>query len=97
MLGASNRIPSEALPLFSGKHIRIFAHLDDAGRQAAERWERQLTDAGARTDIFNLEGIPTVTGGTVGDLNDVCNATPEVFENDRGLMGMLNEGEGVTA
>ena len=39
--GASVRLPLEALPLFEGKRIRIFPHLDasGAGAEAALRWE----------------------------------------------------------
>lgn len=89
MAGASLRIHEDALTLFNGKRCRIFAHLDTAGRQAAERWERQLTEAGAQTDVFNLEGIAT-DGGTAGDLNDLCNMTPDAFEDDRGLWSLFD-------
>lgn len=90
MTGSSLKIDSDALPLFRGKRCRIFAHTDEAGRQAAERWERQLTDAGAQTDIFNLEGIQTTDGGKACDLNDLCNMTPDAFEGDRGLWSLFD-------
>ncbi len=35
MLGASQRIHADALPMFTGKRVRIFGHDDDAGRA---RW-----------------------------------------------------------
>jgi len=47
MAGASNQIASDALPLFSGKVIRIYQHADTAGRAAAGRWYWQLQGAGA--------------------------------------------------
>ncbi len=88
--GASNRIPEDALPLFAGKRVRVFAHLDEAGRQAAERWERQLAGLAVQSDVFNLQGIDTSKGATVNDLNDLTSLTPEAFENDRDLWTLFD-------
>jgi hypothetical protein len=44
MLGASQAIAEGALHLFTGKQIRIFAHADDAGVAARDKWARQLID-----------------------------------------------------
>jgi hypothetical protein len=73
--GASVRLPLEALPLFEGKRIRIFPHLDasGAGAEAALRWETQLEAAGAaRVECFDLSGLVMPSGEPVGDLNDLA-------------------------
>jgi hypothetical protein len=90
MLGASLTIPDDALPLFKGKRVRIFPHLDDAGQDAAVRWERQLTEAGADVDCFSLGGIRMNDGGPVGDLNDLALLHADDFEDDRALWSLFD-------
>ena len=46
MLGASQAIAEDALHLFTGKRIRIFAHADEAGAVARDKWATQLIDSG---------------------------------------------------
>lgn len=48
MLGASNTIPDDALPLFRSGTVRIYPHADDneAGEKAARRWGTRLQEAG---------------------------------------------------
>ena len=70
MLGASQRIHADALPLFAGKRVRIFGHDDDAGRMAVERWAAQLASAGANVDAFSFAGLVQTDGKPVKDLND---------------------------
>lgn len=70
MLGASQRIHADALPLFVGKRVRIFGHDDEAGRMAVERWAVQLASAGASVDAFSFAGLVQVDGKPVNDLND---------------------------
>jgi hypothetical protein len=70
MLGASQRIHADALPLFTGKRVRIFGHDDEAGRAAVERWARQLASVGADVDAFSFAGLRQVDGNPVKDLND---------------------------
>jgi len=62
MLGAGQQIHATALPLFRGRHVRILAHPDNAGLQAATRWSAQLIQAGATIAPEQLLG---------GDLNDL--------------------------
>ena len=87
--GASMRIHESALPLFTGKRVRIYPHLDDAGQKAAERWTAQLESVNAVVDCYDLSGIPTVTGGRVGDLNDLSSLDADTFESDRELWSVL--------
>ena len=70
MLGATQRIHADALPLFAGKRVRIFGHDDDAGRAAVERWARQLVSVGAEVDAFSFAGLRREDGKPVKDLND---------------------------
>ena len=70
MLGASQRIHADALPLFADKRVRIFGHDDEAGRGAVERWAAQLASVGADVDAFSFAGLQRVDGQPVNDLND---------------------------
>ncbi len=93
MLGAGLTIPDDALPMFTGKRVRIFPHLDDAGQDAAARWDRQLVNADAEVDCFNLAEIHTSDGGTVGDLNDLSAVHADDFETDRSLWNLFDFAE----
>lgn len=94
MLGASLSIPEDALPLFTGKRVRIFPHLDDAGRKAAVRWETQLTEAGVDAHCFSLEGIAMASGEPVNDLNDLSSVDADDFEADRDLWTLFEIADG---
>ncbi len=76
MLGASNTIPADALPLFAGKRIRICAHADKAGREAAAKWEDQLDTVGAHVDAVDFTGLLMAEGLPVKDLNDCTRLEP---------------------
>lgn len=77
LLGASNSIPADALPLFDGKRIRIMAHADDAGQEAARRWAKQLNAKGANVDAADFTGLLMADGSPVKDLNDCTRLRPE--------------------
>ena len=87
--GAGMRIHADALPHFTGKRVRIYPHLDDAGQKAAQRWTEQLESVNADVDCFDLSGIPIVSGGRVADLNDLSSMDADTFESDRELWGVL--------
>jgi hypothetical protein len=70
LAGASQRIHAGALPMFTGKRVRIFGHDDEAGRGAVERWAAQLASVGAEVDAFSFAGLRQVDGSPVKDLND---------------------------
>jgi len=70
MLGARQRIHPDALPMFTGKLIRIFGHDDAAGRAAVQHWAAQLATVGADVDAFTFAGLVQVDGKPVNDLND---------------------------
>jgi hypothetical protein len=71
MTGAGNDIHSDALPMFTGKRVRIAVHSDQAGRDAGERWARQLYWAGATlVDGFDFTGLTMRDGKPVKDLAD---------------------------
>jgi hypothetical protein len=53
--GASASLHPDALPFFTGRHVRIFEHTDDAGSDAGQRWASQLKQAGATVDGFALD------------------------------------------
>jgi hypothetical protein len=78
MLGAGLRIHAEALPIFSGKRIRIFPHIDDNGQgyRAAATWQDQLESVGATVDAFSFDGLASGSGTAVKDLNDLARLQP---------------------
>ena len=77
MLGASNLIPTDALPLFASKRVRITAHADKAGRAAAARWKAQLDTVGAHVDAADFAGLLMADRSPVKDLNDCTRLRPE--------------------
>jgi len=87
MLGASNRIAGEALPLFERKRVRIFMDADEPkgdrgirpGAEAAARWGEQLVEAGAAVEVFSLDGLTRRDGSRVKDLNDLALADDAVW------------------
>lgn len=83
MLGASQRIHEDALPLFAGKRVRLFPHLDSAGQDAAARWTRQLELVGATVDGFDFTGLHRADGAPIGDLNDLASICADDFETER--------------
>jgi hypothetical protein len=70
MLGASQRVHTDALPLFTGKRVRIFGHDDEDGRAAVERWAMQLASVGADVDAFSFAGLRQADAKPVNDVND---------------------------
>ena len=80
MLGASNRIPDDALRHFTGKRVRIFAHDDEPGQAAAARWAEQIAGTGAEVDGYSFAGLMQADGSPVADLNDFMRMTPEQIE-----------------
>lgn len=87
MLGAGQKIHSDALPLLTGKRIRICPHADNAGRAAAVRWKEQLESVDCVVDAVDLAGLRKRDGSPVNDLNDCTQIHPE----DAGeLEGLLN-------
>ncbi|PAW89510.1 MAG: hypothetical protein B9S33_02660 [Pedosphaera sp. Tous-C6FEB] len=77
MLGASNLIPTDALPLFAGKRVRIMAHADEAGRVAAAKWKAQLDTVGAHVDAADFAGLLMADGTPAKDLNDLTRIDPK--------------------
>jgi len=76
MLSAVYRIPANALPLFTGKRVRIYAHDDETGYCATSRWAAQLEARGANVDAFSFAGLRTRNGAPVKDLNGFALAQP---------------------
>jgi hypothetical protein len=85
MVGSGLRIPAECLPHFAGVRVRIFCDADESGRRAAVRWERQLREAGAVVDAFDLGGLLQADGKPVKDLNDACRMATE----ERAALGLM--------
>lgn len=77
IMGAEVRLHPEALPCFSGKRVRIYAHADPAGDRAAVRWAAQLAETGADVDAFSFHGIHCGTGEPTNDLNDAARLDAE--------------------
>jgi hypothetical protein len=77
MLGASNSIPADALPHFAGKRIRIMAHSDKAGIEAAAKWKNKLDTEGAHVDAADFSGLLMADASPVKDLNDLTRLDPK--------------------
>ena len=86
MLGATQRIHADALPMFARKRVRIFGHDDEAGRGAVERWARQLADVGADVDAFSFGGLVKVDGTPAKDLNDCLALNAEGFRQTERML-----------
>ncbi len=72
MLCASVSIAEQALPMFKGKHVRLFPHADEAGVKAAKKWSEQLKAAGvAKMDFFDFARVKVAPGERVKDLCDL--------------------------
>jgi hypothetical protein len=76
MLSGNYSIPADALSLFTGKRVRIYAHDDETGYRAASRWAAQLGACGADVDAFSFARLRTRDGEPVKDLNGFAHAQP---------------------
>ena len=74
-----------ALPRFSGKRIRIFAHNDAAGQAAAQRWAEQLKDI-ATVDRFTFQGLEMSDGKPVKDLNELLKISGDSYRGNAKLI-----------
>jgi hypothetical protein len=70
MLGSSQRIHPDALPMFTSKRVRIFGHADEAGRRAARCWAEQLATVDVQADAFDFSGLERADGQPAKDVND---------------------------
>ena len=86
MLGASQSIHEDALQFLAGKKVRIYPHIDAAGKKGAERWVAQLHAVGARVDIFDFTGLRKADGSPVKDLNDCTQIHPDDAAQLEGLL-----------
>jgi hypothetical protein len=87
MSSASPSIPDDALPAFTGKRVRIFAHADDAGMKASEQWQGQLTGVASKVDCWRFgSGWIQADGEPVIDLNDLLRIDYECWEDDRTII-----------
>ena len=91
MMGVMD-IPQEVVPLFRGKHVQVFPHLDPGpdrpGYRAVQRWRNSITQAGGCVDPdFLFNGITDSRGEQVRDLNDLLRV------DRRGLLQEYRIGE----
>ena len=77
MMGESLAITTNVLPLFAGKRVRIMAHADKAGIEAAQNWAAQLETVGAIVDAADFAGLLMANGSPVKDLNDCTRLDPK--------------------
>ncbi len=77
VLGAALDIHADTLPFFADKQIRIMAHTDQAGRDAAVRWGEQLAAVNATVDVVDFSGLYMADGSPVTDLNDTTRIDPK--------------------
>ncbi len=89
MLGGCARIHADALPLFAGKRVRIFPHVDPTGANAVNRWAEQLADVAAEVDAFSFAGLRRTDGEQVKDFCDLAAVHPDDFEQHRCLWNLF--------
>ena len=89
MFGGCARIHADALPLFAGKRVRIFPHVDDTGERAVSRWAEQLAATGATVDAFSFAGLRRTDGEPVKDLCDLAAIHADDFEEHRCLWSIF--------
>jgi hypothetical protein len=77
MLGAKQRIPEDALKIFTGKRVLIIPHEDEQGLAGADEWGRQLESAGAEACCYSLAGLRKADGSAINDLNDCTQIHPD--------------------
>jgi hypothetical protein len=82
-LSSGISILDEALPDFTGKRVRIFAHNDVAGHTALEHWKAQLDRIAAPVDTFDFTGLVQADGSPVADLNDLCRIDVDSWEENQ--------------
>lgn len=83
MLSASASIDETALQQFSGKHVRLYFHNDEAGVAAAHRWTSQLRAVTEEIDYCDFSQFPNIKD--LADLNAALNAVPAVTINEEVL------------
>jgi hypothetical protein len=97
MSSASGHIPTDALPYFEGKRVRIFVHDDRAGYDAGGRWAAELDGIASEVDGFSFIGLTDVEGSSIGDLNQLLKVDYDCWEANRetieGVMSFALEGE----
>jgi len=77
------------LQRLKGKQVVLYPHCDEAGQTAAREWARQLHNAGATVQAFDLSGIVKADGSAGKDLGDVCTISPDCLERERKFWEVL--------
>ena len=83
MLGAKQRINSDVLPVFKGKHVIIFPDDDSAGKKALYAWGEQLTPYAEKVFYFDFSRFHRIDGRQVKDLSDFIAIDPDEWEAAR--------------
>jgi hypothetical protein len=83
MLGSAVSLPPECLHSLRGRKIRIVAHADQPGQQAANRWGRQLLPLAACVDVVTLGTLERRDGSPCKDLNDASLLDEETIKGTR--------------
>jgi hypothetical protein len=68
----------EAFSYFWAKRSRIFAHQDQPGEVAADRWTEQLKDT-AKVDRYSFQDLSQSDGEPVKDLNKLLKMSSELY------------------
>ena len=89
MLGAAQKLKSDALTTLAGKRIRIFSHNDRSGIASTKRWAKQLKNVGSVVDAVSFDGLVQTDGAEVCDLNDLCNVHADVFEQHEEIQNLV--------
>ena len=86
ILSPATAISDTALLLFAGKEVCLFSHTDQIGRQAKNRWGRQLVATGIEPEIYDLSGLTTAAGSPIFTLSDFVHVHPVQWDEHRDII-----------
>jgi hypothetical protein len=77
MASATASLYEGVLSAFRQKRVRIVAQNDECGLQGAERWRRELVNAGAKVDVWVTPKVALGNGIHIKDIDEIYSKAAE--------------------